>query len=322
MNLEQIRHLVATERQAVDHLIVDSLHSDVALIEQIGHYIINSGGKRLRPLILLLSTLACGYQGKQHIYLAAIIEFIHTATLLHDDVVDASTLRRGHQTANAIWDDHSSVLVGDFLYSRAFQMMVKVNNMQVMQVMADTTNTISEGEVLQLLNAHDPDTDEQRYFDVIKYKTAILFSASTKLAAIINNTEAKLYQALDAYGFNFGIAYQLIDDALDYSADTATMGKNVGDDLAEGKPTLPLIYLLQHGTDAQIQLVREAIRQGSLDHLDAIQQALSESKAIAYTRKLAQQYANKAIAALQVLPESTYKQSLVSLANFIVQRDT
>ena len=321
MNLEQIRHLLEAERQAVDNLIVESLHSDVALIEQIGHYIVNSGGKRLRPLIVLLSALACGYQGKQHINLAAIIEFIHTATLLHDDVVDESTLRRGRETANAIWNDHSSVLVGDFLYSRAFQMMVNANNMQVMQVMADTTNTISEGEVLQLLNAHDPDTDEQRYFNVIKYKTAILFSASTKLGAIVGDSGEKIYQALDAYGFNFGIAYQLIDDALDYSSDAATMGKNVGDDLAEGKPTLPLIYLLQHGTEKQIHLVREAIEQGTLDHLDAIQTAIRESDAIAYTKKLAQQYAEQAIHALEMLPNSDYKEALIGLANFIVQRN-
>ena len=321
MNLEQIRQLVHTEQQAVDKLIINSLHSDVALIEQIGHYIVDSGGKRLRPLMVLLSALASGYQGTQHINLAAIIEFIHTATLLHDDVVDESTLRRGRETANAIWDDHSSVLVGDFLYSRAFQMMVSINHMQVMQIMADTTNTISEGEVLQLLNAHDADTDEQCYFDVVKYKTAILFAASTKLGAVINDSNKTIYNALDAFGLNFGIAYQLIDDALDYSSDTETMGKNVGDDLAEGKPTLPLIYLLQQGTPAQTDLVRNAIEQGSLETLDAIQQAIKESDAIAYTVKAAQQYAQQAIAALQPLPNSNFKNALIDLTDFIIQRD-
>jgi len=320
MNIKQIRHLLSKEQQAVDEYIIASLHSDVALIEEIGHYIVNSGGKRLRPLLVLLSARACGYQGEQHINLAAIIEFIHTATLLHDDVVDGSTLRRGRETANAVWDDHSSVLVGDFLYSRAFQMMVGINNMSVMQLMADTTNMISEGEVLQLLNAHDADTDEQRYFAVIKCKTAILFAASTKLGAIISDSEATMVNALENYGLNLGIAYQLIDDALDYASDAETMGKNVGDDLAEGKPTLPLIYLLQRGTSTQVELVRTAIQQGTLEHLADIQEAIHTSDAITYTMNTARQYADHAIAALQGFPASEHRQALIGLANFIVQR--
>ena len=320
MRLQQLCRLVSVEQKAVDALIIDSLYSEVALIEQIGHYIVNSGGKRLRPLIVLLSALACDYQGQHHINLAVIIEFIHTATLLHDDVIDASTLRRGKTTANAIWDDHSSVLVGDFLYSRAFQMMVKLNNMQVMQIVANTTNTISEGEVLQLVNMHDAKTDEQRYFNVIKAKTAVLFATSSKLGALISNSHATLCQALYDYGFHFGIAYQLIDDILDYRANKKITGKNIGDDLAEGKPTLPLIYLLQHGNTAQKKIVQQAITKGTLEHLDEIQSAMDESGAIAYTLKIAQQYVERADAALKPLPTSVYKHALIELTKYIVQQ--
>ena len=320
MKLQQIRHLVSTEQQAVDKLIIDSLHSEVPLIEQIGHYIVNSGGKRLRPLIVLLSALACGYRERQHIDLAAIIEFIHTATLLHDDVIDKSTLRRGQATANAIWNDHSSVLVGDFLYSRAFQMMVQLDNMQVLQIIADTTNTISEGEVLQLLNTNDAATDEKRYFNVIKRKTAILFATSSKLGAVISNSDATLYKALNNYGLNFGVAYQLIDDILDYRSEAKNIGKNIGDDLAEGKPTLPLIYLLQYGSAEQGKIVRNAITHGKLKHLKEIQQAIDDSGAIAYTLKTAQQYADRANDALQCLPGSDYKQVLSELVELLLQQ--
>ena len=320
MDLTHIRHLVSDQQQATDECIIASLSSQVSLIEDIGHYIINSGGKRLRPLIVLLSALTCGYQGQQHIQLAAIIEFIHTATLLHDDVVDESTLRRGRETANAIWDDHSSVLVGDFLYSRAFQMMVSLNNMQIMQIIADTTNQISEGEVLQLLNAHNADTSEQHYLTIIKYKTAILFAACAKLGAIISNNDQMIHNALENYGLNLGMAFQLVDDVLDYSEDATTIGKNIGDDLAEGKPTLPLIRLLQQGTEAQKKLVRAAIKQGTRQHLNEIQQAIHQSGTIAYTIEKAQYYASQAINALQPLPTSDYQQALISLAHFAVQR--
>jgi octaprenyl-diphosphate synthase len=320
MDLTQIRHLVSTERAEVDKLIIDSLHSDVPLIELIGHHIINSGGKRLRPLIVLLSALACGYQGKQHIALAAIIEFIHTATLLHDDVVDESMLRRGNETANAVWGDHSSVLVGDFLYSRAFQMMVRVNNMAVMQLLADTTNKISEGEVLQLLNAKDPDTTEARYFAVIQCKTAILFAAGAKLGALISDVTTDTQEALYHYGMNLGIAYQLVDDLLDYQGDVATMGKNVGDDLAEGKPTLPLLYVMQHGDATQRALVQDAITHARTDKLAEIQQAIQQTGALDYTRQQAQHYANLAMADLKVLSDNPHKQALIGLCQFIIER--
>ncbi len=320
MKLEKIRHLISAEQQAVDKLIINSLHSKVDLIERIGHYIVNGGGKRLRTLMVLLSALACGYRDQHHINLAAIIEFIHTATLLHDDVVDASTLRRGRATANIRWDDHSSVLVGDFLYSRAFQMMVKLDNMQVLQIIANTTNIISEGEVLQLLNANDTETDEKRYFEVIKRKTAILFATSSKLGAVISKSDATIYQALQDFGLYFGIAYQLIDDILDYHSDAKSTGKNIGADLAGGKLTLPLIYLLRCGTAAQSKIVRNAIVHGKLKHLNEVQQALNDGGAITHTLKIAQQYADRANDALQPLPASDYKQALSKLIEFIIKQ--
>lgn len=320
MDLSQIRSLVSSEQAAVDKLIVSSLHSEVPLVELIGEHIINSGGKRLRPLIVLLSALAAGYQGEQHIALATIIEFIHTATLLHDDVVDESMLRRGNETANALWGDHTSVLVGDFLYSRAFEMMVDINSMPVMALMAATTNKISEGEVLQLINAQDPETTEARYFEVIKNKTAILFAAGAKLGAIINDCDAPIQHSLYAYGFNLGIAYQLVDDILDYSGDKETMGKNVGDDLAEGKPTLPLLYLLQKGSKEQQQLVKDAIENVRTDKLADIQHAIESSGALEYCQQFAHHYANEAIQSLEILPATKYKQALTDLCHFILQR--
>lgn len=320
MELSQIRDLVSAERQAVDEHIMASLHSEVELIELIGHHIINSGGKRLRPMIVLLAALAAGYQGQQHIELATIIEFIHTATLLHDDVVDESMLRRGNDTANAVWGDHSSVLVGDFLYSRAFQMMVSVNNMAVMELLADTTNKISEGEVLQLLNAKDADTSEARYFKVIEGKTAILFAAGAKLGAIVAELSKVQQDAFYDYGMNLGIAYQLVDDLLDYQGDTDTMGKNVGDDLAEGKPTLPLIYVLQHGTQAQQALVKDAIENARTDKLAEIQAAITATGALDYTQQQAQQFANQAIADLANVADNPYKQALIGLCQFIIER--
>lgn len=320
MDLQQIRDIVSAERNAVDQTIIESLKSDVPLIELIGHHIIDSGGKRLRPLIVLLSALAVGYQGDKHITLAAIIEFIHTATLLHDDVVDESMLRRGNETANALWGDHSSVLVGDFLYSRAFQMMVEVNNMAVMELMAATTNKISEGEVLQLLNAQDPETTETRYFDVIKNKTAILFAAGAKLGGIINHCEAHIQHSLYAYGLNLGIAYQLVDDILDYAGDVKTMGKNVGDDLAEGKPTLPLIFILQKGTKQQQQLVKDAIEHARTDKLAEIQQAITDTNALEYCKQYVHHYANEAINSLDVISDNKYKQSMISLCQSLLSR--
>jgi octaprenyl-diphosphate synthase len=290
------------------------------LIRQVSGYIINSGGKRLRPLVALLAARACGYQGDKHLQVATIIEFIHTATLLHDDVVDVSELRRGNETANAIWGNAASVLVGDFLYSRSFQMMVTIGHMRLMEIMADTTNTIAEGEVMQLLNCHDPDTTEERYMDVIHFKTAKLFEAAARLGAVLANLSLKEEQAMAAYGMYLGTAFQLVDDILDYSSSSEDIGKNIGDDLAEGKPTLPLIYAMRHSDAQQRQLIREAIEQGGREYLKDIMKAVESSGAIAYTRRLANQEAGYAIEILKSLPESPYKDALIGLAEFSVSR--
>ncbi|MCC6134270.1 MAG: octaprenyl diphosphate synthase [Candidatus Contendobacter sp.] len=320
MTIESIRAPVAGDLQAVNALIRQQLHSDVALINQLAGYIIDSGGKRLRPVTTLLAARACGYGGDQHIAAAAIIEFIHTATLLHDDVVDESSLRRGRQTANAIWGNQASVLVGDFLYSRSFQMMVGIGDLRVMAILANTTNAIAEGEVLQLLNCHDPDTTEERYMAVIHSKTARLFEAAAQLGAVLAGLPDEQEQALGCYGIHLGTAFQLIDDALDYSASSAELGKNIGDDLAEGKPTLPLIYALRHGTAEEAQQIRAAIEHGGLEQIEAITHAIESTGALVYTERLAVEEAEKAIAFLTVLPDSPAKKALVSLARFAVSR--
>ncbi|GAB58866.1 octaprenyl diphosphate synthase [Rheinheimera nanhaiensis] len=321
MTLEQIQQLAAADMAAVNAQIFSQLNSDVALINQLGIYIVNSGGKRLRPLLAVLAARALGYNGSAHVTVAAIIEFIHTSTLLHDDVVDESTLRRGKQTANAVFGNQASVLVGDFLYSRSFQMMVSLNEMRIMQILADATNVIAEGEVLQLMNVNDPDTTEQSYMQVIYCKTAKLFEAATQLAAIVAQQPEAVVNGLKLYGMHLGTAFQLIDDVLDYQADATELGKNIGDDLAEGKPTLPLIHALKHGTSAQQALIREAISEGNgLAQLDAIMTALEQTDAFGYTRRLAAQEADKARAALAVLPDSDYKQALLALADIAVSR--
>ncbi|MDX3775048.1 octaprenyl diphosphate synthase [Chromatiaceae bacterium AAb-1] len=321
MTLEDIRQLSQSDMDAVDQHIFSQLASDVALINQLGIYIVNSGGKRLRPLLTVLAARAFGYQGNQHITLATIIEFIHTSTLLHDDVVDESTLRRGKETANAVFGNQASVLVGDFLYSRSFQQMVSLNNMRVMQILADATNIIAEGEVLQLMNVNDPDTTEERYMQVIYCKTAKLFEAATQLGAIISEQPEPVVNAMKLYGMHLGTAFQLIDDVLDYQADIAELGKNIGDDLAEGKPTLPLIYALQHGTEQQQQLIRQAITEGNgMAHLQDIMAALHETRAFDYTSAIARQEADKARQALSILPQSPYKDALLSLAEIAVSR--
>lgn len=321
MTLDEIQQLSAADMAAVNQHIFAQLNSDVALINQLGIYIVNSGGKRLRPLLAVLAARALGYQGEQHISTAAIIEFIHTSTLLHDDVVDESTLRRGKETANALFGNQASVLVGDFLYSRSFQMMVSLQSMRVMQVLADATNIIAEGEVLQLMNVNDPDTTEHSYMQVIYCKTAKLFEAATQLAAVISAQPEAIEQAMKAYGMHLGTAFQLIDDVLDYQADASELGKNIGDDLAEGKPTLPLIYALQKGNSTQQQLIREAITEGNgMQHLDAIMAALEETGAFTYTRNIAKQEALKAQQALALLPASPYKNALSALADIAVSR--
>ncbi|HEY3645018.1 MAG TPA: octaprenyl diphosphate synthase [Gammaproteobacteria bacterium] len=319
-SLDALRALVKDDMAAADQRVREELKSDVALINQLGEYLVAAGGKRLRPLVVLLAARACGATGSRHIELAAIIEFIHTATLLHDDVVDGSELRRGRDTANAVWGNPASVLTGDFLYSRAFQMMVKVDEMRVMQVMADATNRIAEGEVMQLLNCHDPDTTEARYTEVIHRKTATLFEAGARLGAVVAKRPAAEEQALVAYGRHLGTAFQLIDDELDYSASAEEMGKNIGDDLAEGKPTLPLIYALQHATGKERELLREAVEHGGLDHVQEIIRIVTQSGALAYTRERALAESVKAREALQVLPASAYRDALAELAEFAVAR--
>ncbi len=320
MDISAIRSLVEDDMMAVDRLILGRLESDVVLINQIGHYIVNSGGKRLRPMIVLLGAQALGYTGDKHIDLAAIIEFIHTATLLHDDVVDGSDLRRSRDTANAVWGNAASVLVGDFLYSRAFEMMVDVDKMRVMEIMSHATNRIAEGEVLQLLNCHDPDTDEQKYLEVILRKTATLFEAGAQLGAVLCDTSKAEEQALANYGLHLGIAFQIIDDALDYSNSAEEIGKNIGDDLAEGKPTLPLIRAMQVGTPEQKQSLREVIKSGGREHIDVVKSAIESTDAINYTFQLAEREADKAKQALEILPPSSFRSALSTLADFSADR--
>ena len=320
MDIERIRAPIADDLRAVDALIRQQLHSDVALINQLAGYIIDGGGKRLRPVAVLLAARACGYAGNDHIAAAAIVEFIHTATLLHDDVVDESSLRRGRETANAIWGNQASVLVGDFLYSRSFQMMVGIGSMRVMEIMADTTNTIAEGEVMQLLNCHDPDTTEERYMAVIHCKTAKLFEAAAQLGAVLADRPRDTELALGRYGLHLGTAFQLIDDVLDYRASSAELGKNIGDDLAEGKPTLPLIYVMQNGTPAQAECVRKAIEHGGREDFPGVLAAIHATGALEHTQKQASKEAERAAAALEWLPASTHKDSLLELSAFAVDR--
>ncbi len=320
MPLPKIRALVAEDMAAVDALIGQRLRSEVALIDQMGHYIVNSGGKRLRPALVLLAARAAGYQGSGHLELAAIIEFIHTATLLHDDVVDASQLRRGHETANSVWGNEASVLVGDFLYSRAFQMMVELGDMRIMDIMAETTNTIAEGEVLQLINTHDANTTEERYLAVIRRKTAKLFEAGARCAGVLAGQPEPVIEAMTDYGLRLGCAFQLIDDALDYGSSGEDTGKNLGDDLAEGKPTLPLIHVMREGTPEQASLVREAIMNGGLERIGEVLEAIESTGAIAYTARLAREEAERAAASLAALPPSPYRDALEDLAAFSVSR--
>lgn len=309
---------------AVDALIQRRLQSDVVLVNQLSGYIINSGGKRLRPMLALLMARACGYQGEKHVDIAAIVEFIHTATLLHDDVVDESDMRRGKDTANNVWGNQAAVLVGDFLYSRSFEMMIDVNDMRVMQILASTTNIIAEGEVLQLLNVHDADTDEARYLEVIYSKTAKLFEAACQLGAVLSGLPIKEEKVVAQYGTHLGTAFQLVDDILDYSADSKEMGKNVGDDLAEGKPTLPLIHALkiseQNNEKEDASLIRKAIEEGGIDFIDEIMQIIEKTNALEYTNDVAKKETQLAKDCLEILPNSDYKTALSNLAEFSISR--
>ena len=320
MQLNEIQALVAKDMDGVNASIRAQLHSDVVLIEQMGEYIINSGGKRLRPVIAVLAARACGYEGDKHYLTAAIIEFIHTATLLHDDVVDSSDLRRGKETANSIWGNEASVLVGDFIFSRAFEMMVQVGDMRVMDILSTTSNTIAEGEVLQLMNCNDPETTEEKYMQVIRSKTAKLFGAAAQIGALLAGKSMQEENLLERYGNHLGTAFQLIDDVLDYRADTETMGKNVGDDLAEGKPTLPIIHAIKNASDDEAKKIGKIIENGDRDSLEFVMSIIQQSKAPEYTESVAMQEAEKAKQSLHWLPESDYKTALSSLAEFSVSR--
>ena len=320
ISFDQVVAACRDDMQSVDQVIHQRLSSDVALVDQLSHYIVNSGGKRLRPLLVLLSAKTFNYQGDMHHLLAAIIEFIHTATLLHDDVVDESDLRRGNETANALFGNAASVLVGDFLYSRAFEMMVDVDDMRVMQILATTTNVIAEGEVMQLMNVHDADTTEAKYLEVIHCKTAKLFEAATQLGAILCNRSESEVQAMAAYGRYLGTAFQLIDDVMDYTSSSEDMGKNVGDDLAEGKPTLPLIYAMQNSTPEQVAVIKSAIEKGGYDKIDEVQAIIQQTGALEYTERMAERQVEKAIVELAKLPASENKTLLENLARLSVQR--
>jgi len=321
---QEIRSVVEADFKAVDKFIVDQLHSNVPLVENIGHYIVEAGGKRLRPLLVLLAAKTCKADNQQQIALAAVIEFIHTATLLHDDVVDMSSLRRGRPTVNAQWNNPSSVLVGDFIYSRAFQILVTLGSMEIMEIIADTTNRIAEGEVLQLISKNNPNPTEQNYMQVIQNKTAILFQAAGQCGAILSNASAEEELALKRFGMHLGTAFQLIDDVLDYDGDSESLGKNVGDDLAEGKPTLPLIYALEHGTMEQAQLIRDALSDETLEpeRLSQVLEIVQDCGALDYARQLANAESQQAQACLDALPPSEYRDALSSMVTFSNSRNS
>ena len=318
--MQKALSLIGEDLKNVEQQFRKDLASDVPLIRKVGEYVLGSGGKRIRPALLLLAAKLCGYSGNRHVPLASVIEFIHTATLLHDDVVDESELRRGRETANALFGNAASVLVGDFLYSRAFQMMVAIDSMEVMRILSDATNTIAEGEVLQLLNCNDPDIDEENYLRVIRYKTAKLFEAASRLGAVIGGGTPEEKEALARYGMHLGTAFQLIDDVLDYSGDFLKTGKNIGDDLAEGKPTLPLLHAMKHGTVEQAASIRQAIEHGGLTEFQSVLAAIKDTNALQYTHEAAQREIQMANSAISCLPDSNSKSALLQLAAFAVDR--
>ena len=319
---KNIRAAVAADFDAVNRFIVDQLHSDVALVESIGHYIVDAGGKRMRPVLVLLSARSCGFTGDAHVRLAAVIEFIHTATLLHDDVVDMSSMRRGRPTANEQWSNPSSVLVGDFIYSRAFQILVSLGSMEIMRIIADTTNKIAEGEVLQLINKHNSAATEASYMNVIRDKTAILFQAAAECGAILADASDTQREILREVGMRIGMAFQLVDDVLDYDGDAATMGKNIGDDLAEGKPTLPLIHAMRTAAPTEMALLRSSIENGNQDQLQEVIAIVKKSGGLEYTRQLAREEISKARALLVCLDDSDYRKALEDMADLAINRSS
>lgn len=320
MTVNRLRALVQDDFTAVNQLIIHKIQSQVGLIDDLSHHIIESGGKRLRPLLVLLASHACGYKGDQHIGLAAMIEFFHTATLLHDDVVDDSTLRRGRQTANSIWGSKASILVGDYLITQSLQLMVEAGNFEILKLIAQMSNEITCGEVKQLANRHNPALTFHEYFEVIRAKTALLFASAACIGGILSDSSTEIRNGVYAYGLHLGNAFQLIDDALDYCSDAKTLGKNIGDDLADGKTTLPLIHALRHGTTTQREQIHISLTKGSLDFLPEILQAIEDTQAIEYTKKIAAEEIDKAITALNPLPDSIYKTALNDLALFAIER--
>ena len=319
MGLSTITDLINDQLIATEKEMHNSMHSDVPLVNEVSQHIAE-GGKRIRPTVVLLCTSCFGFHEKEAIYLAAIIEFMHTATLLHDDVVDGSNLRRGKDTANNLWGNEASVLVGDFLYSRAFQLLIKTKQLDLMQLLADASNVMAEGEMLQLTNRHNPGITEEIYYQIIHAKTATLFQAATEMAAALCNATEEQKIAMRDYGKHLGLAFQLVDDALDYNSDSETLGKNIGDDLAEGKVTLPLLYLLHQGSDEHKSLIQEAIATGGLEQLEAIKQAVLESSAIIYTLDRAKSHIEKAQSSLAVMPANKYQNGLTQLAKFVIDR--
>lgn len=320
MTIHRLKELVKDDFEAINALITDRIQSEMGLIDEMVQHIIQSGGKRLRPLLVLLTSHACGYQGTDHITLAAMIEFFHTATLLHDDVIDESSLRRGRETANEIWGSKASILVGDCLYTQSVELTVKVNHSKILNLMAETALKLTCGEVKQLSHCHNTNLTMDEYFDIIRAKTALLFAASATIGGLLSNVDEKIEQSLYAYGLHLGNAFQLIDDAMDYCADSNIMGKNIGDDLAEGKVTLPLIHALKHSTPAQQQLIKKNLAKGGLEHLDEILSIIKETKAIEFTHQHATVEIDHALSALQIIPDSVYKEALIELAQFALQR--
>ena len=320
MTIHRLRALVNDDFDAVNALILNKIQSSISLIDDLSSHIIQSGGKRLRPLLVLLSSRACNYQGQDHITLAAMIEFFHTATLLHDDVIDESTLRRGRETANTIWGSKASILVGDYLFTQYMQLMVHVGDLNIMHILTDMAYQIACGEINQLANRHNPSLAIADYFEVIRLKTSLLFAGCARISACLSNVDSNIEEALYAYGLHLGNAFQLVDDALDYCSDSKTIGKNIGDDLADGKATMPLLYVLQQGTPAQKKIIKEALMQGSLEQLPEVLQVIAETKAIEYTQNLAKNEVDKALTALSILPESVYKEALIELAQYAISR--
>ena len=321
MTISRVRALVNEDFEAVNQLILSKIQAQSGLIDDLANHIVQSGGKRLRPLIVLLASHACGYQGTHHISLAAMVEFFHTATLLHDDVIDESTLRRGRETANEIWGSKASILVGDYLFTQYMQLMIDVGDLNIMQLLTDMANQIGCGELKQLSNRHDYSLTVSDYFDVIESKTSLLFASSASLGALICKANDELKKGLYAYGLHLGNAFQLIDDSLDYCSDAKTLGKNVGDDLADGKATLPVIHALKHGTPAQQIKIRDSLTQGTLKYLPEVMVAIAETNAIEYTREVAETEVSKAIAALDVLADSPYKDALIDIARYSIERN-